>query len=404
MDSGNRISHVDAPQCHSVKSKQNRKERCTAPATHGDFCGNHYRNPSRWTPGSPDTIAKRVKRRKKLKQLAEDLEVAVRKVQRWYRLVRCGFRLGLHGIAYYDRSLCTNDADFFSTDPVTDISGHMFISYQDADKHVYGFDIRSIYTLIHRARLEGDIASNPFTRTPFSEETAGKITGLVKWLRDRRLPTEWAPLEPPTPEQQWRMKIVDLFKEIDSLNYYSSPDWFIGLDQRGQRKFYSELYSIWMERAGLSNLQKNTIVPQHQQRIFRHPPWALMDQSMESLQRMNTNTIRCLIMTAEDRNDRILGAMYVVSTLTLVNAQARDAYPWLYESVFVGPIFQNYVADVPLRNGLLGIQWLRELLTLRADPPLLRLPAPAMDESHQEEAEAEAEAEEDDDSSSSDDE
>jgi len=402
MDVPDRISHVsEYPQCHSVKSKQNRKERCIAPATHGDFCGNHYRNPSRWTPGSPDTIAKRVKRRKLVKKKAEDTEVAVRKVQRWYRSVHGRYGLRLHGIAYHVRNLCTNDADFFSTDPVSDISGHMFFSYQDVDKHVYGFDIRSVYTLLHRARLEGELAFNPFTRTPFSELTTARIMNLVKWLRNRHFPTEWAPLEPPTPEQQWRMKIVDIFKEIDALNYYSSPDWFIGLDPRGQRKFYSELYSIWTERAGLSNFQRNAIVPQYHQRIFRHPPWALMDQSMESLQRMNTNTIRLLITSAEDRNDRILGAMYVVSTLTLVNSQAREAYPWLHESVFIGPVFHNPVISIQPRFGLLGIQWLRELLAVRADPPLLRLPSPALANEVAQEEEEEGEEEEDTESESS---
>ena len=377
MESADRISHVVENQCHSVKSKKNMKERCTNTASHGDFCGIHYKNPTRWTPGSPDSIAKRVKRRKKMLERAEALEIATERVQRWYRFRRGFYRLRLHGPAIHARTLCTNDADFFSTDPVVDISGHMFFSYRDADKHVYGFDIRSVYTLLHRARLEGGIAFNPFTRTPFSEATMAKISTHVKWLRNRQFPTEWAPLEPPTPEQQWRMKIVDIFKEIDSLNYYSSPDWFIGLDQRGQRKFYSELFYIWTDRAGLSNVQKSAIVPNHAQRIFRHPPWALAEQSMESLQRINTHTIRVLITSAEDRNDRILGAMYVVSTLTLVNDQAREAYPWLHESVFVGPIFQNRIVEVPVRNGVLGIQWLRELLAIRMDPPLLELPGPA---------------------------
>ena len=376
MESADRISHVVENQCHSVKSKKNMKEQCTNTATHGDFCGIHYKNPTRWTPGSPDSIAKRVKRRKRMLERAEALEVAAGQVQQWYRFRRGFYRVRLHGPAIYARTLCTNDADFFSTDHVADISGHMFFSYQDADKHIYGFDIRSVYTLLHRARLEGTVAFNPFTRTPFSEAMMTKISAHVKWLRDRTCANECAPLEPPTPEQQWRMKIVDIFKEIDALNYYSSPDWFIGLDQRGQRKFYSELFYIWTDRAGLSNVQKSTIVPNHLQRIFRHPPWALADQTMESLQRINTNTIRILITSAEDRNDRILGAMYVVSTLTLVNEQAREAYPWLHESVFVGPVFQNRIVEYPVRNGLLGIQWLRELLAIRMDPPLLELPGP----------------------------
>ena len=281
-----------------------------------------------------------------------------------------------HGVAVFVRELCTNDSDFFSTDAVKDIERSMFFSFQDADHHVYGFDIRSIYTLIHRARIEGESAANPYTRTPFSPPVLARVHTLVQWLQARSIPTEWAPLVPPTPEQQWRMKIVDLFTEIDSLNYYSSPDWFIGLDGREQYKFYSELYSIWTERAGLSHAQKATLVPQHATRLFRHPPWAMMDQPLEALQRINTGIIRAMISSAEDRNDRILGAMYVVSALTLVNDTARTAYPWLYDSVVEG----FAAPPMEVHHGLFGIRWLRDILNFRHDPmPLLRLPPPAAD-------------------------
>ena len=89
--------------------------------------------------------------------------------------------------------------------------------------------------------------------------------------------------------------------------------------------------------------------------------------------------IRLMICSAEDRNDRILGAMYVVSTLTLVNEQARTAYPWLYESVSGIP------AAVPVDDrrftlgNLIGVGWLGELIALaeRERVPPLRLPPPA---------------------------
>jgi len=389
MEAPDRISHVGGedtpPTCKSVKSKKNTKEPCDRHATHGDFCGLHYKNPRRWVPGSPDSIAKRVRRRRLLKKELLDQKQVALKILRWFRFHK-GYLLHCrHGPAVFVRELCTNDTDFFSTDALKDVETSHFFSFQDADHHVYGFDLRSIHTLIHRARVEGDTPTNPFTRTPFSPSVLERVATLVGWLQTRFLPTEWAPLVPPTPEQQWRMKIVDLFTEIDSLNYYSSPDWFIGLDVRGQYKFYSELYSIWTERAGLSSAQKATLVPQYTARLFRHPPWALTDQGIESLQRINTGVIRLLITSAADRNDRILGAMYVVSALTLVNDAARTAYPWLYESVFDGfaPVAREAAAAAAadLHRGLFGIQWLRTILNFRHDPmPLLRLPPPAAED------------------------
>ena len=142
--------------------------------------------------------------------LLPDIEsTSASKIQSWYSAVHCLRLIRRHGIAYFDRSLTTNDTDFFSTDAVKDISGVMFFSYCDEDKHVYGFDIRSIYTLIQRARISGETPLNPFTRASIPGPIIRKVLSLTKWLDEKHFPTEWAPLAPPTPEQQWRMKVVD---------------------------------------------------------------------------------------------------------------------------------------------------------------------------------------------------
>jgi hypothetical protein len=311
---------------------------------------------------------------------------AITKIKGWWRLYH-GLRVRrIHGPAYWWRALCTNDSDFFSTDAVGDISGVTFYSYKDTDNQIYGFDVRSIYTLLYRARTGGEGAKNPFTRTALPAFVGHQVQALVRELARRKLPTEWAPLAPPTPEQQVRMKIVDAFSRIDELNYYSSPDWFLELDAGGHRRFYCHLHDIWFIRANLSQAQRNLIVPGYATRLFRTPRWALADQGLEALQRINLGLIRALIGSATDRNDRILGAMYVVSTLTLVCNGARVAYPWLDESVMEEAPAVPLVAHrhAPLAN-LLGIGWLNDLLALRAeleggapDPvPALALPPPA---------------------------
>jgi hypothetical protein len=79
--------------------------------------------------------------------------------------------------------------------------------------------------------------------------------------------------------------------------------------------------------------------------------------------------------------------MYVVSTLTLVNEDARRAYPWLYESVYdtsapESPPPREATAHdgererVPFLN-FLGIQWIQDLLRADTLPPL-RLPPAAV--------------------------
>jgi hypothetical protein len=93
------------------------------------------------------------------------------------------------------------------------------------------------------------------------------------------------------------------------------------------------LFDIWNFRAGLNNQQKNAIVPQYHQKLFKYSPFTVSNQAIGTIQKINMNAIRLLISSAADRNDRVLGAMYVVTAFTMVNRQARIAYPWLYESV-----------------------------------------------------------------------
>ena len=401
------ISHVRMPAieeavrtCENIKSRKDPKKPCANPATHGAYCGLHFKHPHPWTPPSPkhaaaaataraasvnETVGARVRCRK---GNAAAAAAAAAKVQGWWRLRRGLSIYRIHGPAGNARDLCVNDSDFFSTDALVDISGIMFFSYADTDGRIYGFDVRSLHTLLYRARQEGEAALNPYTRAEVPTKVARDVSARVRWLTRRRLPTEWAPLLPPTPDQRMRMKVVDLFAHIDSLSYYSSPDWFIGLDARGQRRFYAFLYDIWAVRAGLSIEQKSAMVPQFPRRIFRTPLFATRTMELEELQRLNLSTIRVMTSSASDREDRVLGAMYVISALTLVCAGAQTAYPWLYESVADGvpapavpavaaaPVVAA-AAAAAAEGGLLrnGLGWLIDLLAAaREEVPPLELP------------------------------
>jgi len=367
------INEITYETCENIKSRRFPQQKCKNPATHGKYCGIHHKHPVRWEPRFAPIVT-----RLKL-QSAET-------IHKWFRIWLPFRKLRRHGIGFWDRTVHTNDTDFFSTDALKDIDASYFFSFRDTDNHMYGFDVRSIFTIVHRARINGEEALNPYNRSPITTPIKRRIMILIQWLEKRRLPTEWAPLQPPTPEQQWRMKVVDLFTKIDELNYYSSADWFINLNRQDQRKFYNEIHAIWTHRAGLTIQEKNTIVPHYLHSLFRHPPWALIDQPLESLQKINMNVIRMLITSAADKNDRILGAMYVVSALTLVCEQAKNAYPWLYESVFDEYTPHNTAPPITLGN-YFGSGFWSNLISITAripsnthvagtPPPPLTLPPP----------------------------
>lgn len=372
--------------CKNIRSKKRTDERCTNPATHDDYCGVHHKHPVPWIPSSPETIAKRVKthrRKASKKQSAKTAVAAAQTIQKWTRQMLGIQKFMLHGPAYHMRALSTNETDFFSTDLVVDISGTYFFSFRDIDTHVYSFDIRSINTIIQKAKIASELPQNPYNRNTIPKYIIRKILRLVKSLQNRRLETEWEPLVPPTPQQQVQMKVVDLFSKLNDLNYYTSPNWFIELTFEGQRKLYSEMYEIWTNRAGLNSVQKNAIVPNFSSRLFRCTPWLVMDSTLESYQKLNMNVIKLLISSAEDRNDRIVGAMYVVSALTVVSRGARAAYPWLYESMgnrFTNEFEYNH-APPRTGGGIGGLFGFAHFFNIfyndgPAAPPPLALPPP----------------------------
>jgi hypothetical protein len=218
------LSHVSDNTCKSVRSKKKINEKCKNPAIHeGSFCGLHNKNPILWVPNIRSLGSGRTQKRAVMTE-------AGLKIAKWYKSVRGLFFVRRQGIGYWDRSILTNDSDFFSTDPIQDIRGIMFISYKDEQNHVYGFDIRSLHSLYIRAEQTEEEPQNPFTRREFPDWLAAKKDKMIAILTKRKISAEWIPIQPPTPEQQWRMKVVDLFHKIDELNYYSSPDWFIGLN------------------------------------------------------------------------------------------------------------------------------------------------------------------------------
>jgi len=361
-------------KCKNIKSKRSPKIRCPNMATHGEYCGIHYKHPNPWEP----TITSPGRIRRITKRAAETvvLATAAAKIQQWFRDTIGRHNVRTRGPAYYSRTLCINDVDFFSTDPISDISGSLFFSYKDNKQHVYGFDLRSITTLITN-NGDDETIENPFNRDTIPIAIVRKVQKLVRKRTAHGLTTEWEKLEPSTPIQQYRMKIVDLFQIIDELNYYSSPEWFLNLTLAEHQKFYRQLYAIWTYRANLTANQKRQIVPNYATALFKHSPFIVGTFPIERIQKVNMGVIRVMITSAEDRNDRIIGAMYIISTLTLVCNPAREAYPWLYESVLAHEdVIMEPVHPQVHFFGLGG--WLNDIFNIAVPQPMppLLLPPP----------------------------
>ena len=141
-----------------------------------------------------------------------------------------------------------------------------------------------------------------------------------------------------TPQQRFRQHVLGLFQTINALGHYSDPDWFITLTYEQHITFLRELIDIWNYRAELSPQMRRTIYPPYGDPFPQYVLGWVTHQfyvylSPENIININLTVIERFITSAVAEADRCLGSNFILCALTLVSIPAREALPWLYQSV-----------------------------------------------------------------------
>lgn len=353
---------MEPPSCKNIRSRRLPDQRCPNPAVHGEYCGIHFKHPIPFKSKARMSIDET-----DMNSIVVPIapESHVRKIQRWWRLhgrIRMFIR---QGPAKWLRGISTNDTDFYSMEDISGLSGENLFSFVENDKLVYAFDIRSIASLFEKHDISGN-PINPYTRQVFSEKIIKKAKNYIRWCRKKNVDTRWAPIDAENPEQKFKLKVIDLFQKIDELSYYTNPDWFLSLSADNLRCFYVELHDIWFHRAELTQEMRYTIIPPPAYPFKYSIREIVAQKSIDFLRKVDMEMIRMFIEASPHRSDRVLGAMYIVTVLTLVNKKCRDTYPWLYESASPGIYSRYQIFTNPGANLLLG--------PFPPLPPLIALP------------------------------
>lgn len=257
------------------------------------------------------------------------------KIQKSFRgkLIRDYFRI--KGPAFLNRKLCINETDFLSLDNVTNISNNQFFSFKDSDNTVYGFDICSIYNLILQ---NGNRTQNPYNRKEIPREiieNARNTIRLSKLLKIKLIVDVEDETDKMSEKKKQEMKILNIFSKIDELGNYSDAKWFTTLDKNRIVRFLHELYEIWNYRAQLSNSTKCEICPPHG-RPFRQNIFVNINNihtfSFDSLKKISISIMENLLLNGISKDSKSLGAYYILGALTIVNNNAAESLPWLYQS------------------------------------------------------------------------
>lgn len=93
------------------------------------------------------------------------------------------------------------------------------------------------------------------------------------------------------------------------------------------------MMDIWNYRAQLIDTVKREICPPYGDPYRNINVYILPRLDSIELQEMSLNLIDKLINYGINQSSKALGANFVLCALTLVNQDAANALPWLYESV-----------------------------------------------------------------------
>jgi hypothetical protein len=240
----------------------------------------------------------------------------------------------LHGPASMNRKLCTNSDDFVSMEPVEEINFHQFISYKDKDEFIYGFDINSLHNLFLKTN---DDIKNPYNRNLIPESLFKNIRSLIRIGKILNINIKLNfddDTKNVSSEKAIELRALTLFQNIDSLGNYSNANWFLSLNRNQLIKFIRELMDIWNYRAQLPIQTKRNICPPIGD-PFRNLSiqYINVEQNLWNVKKVLLEVMEKMINSGVDKDNKALGAYYVLGALTLVNSEAATSMPWLFQSV-----------------------------------------------------------------------
>lgn len=247
--------------------------------------------------------------------------------------------ISLHGPAFQNKSLCTNSSDFFTLDDVNDIPSHQFISICDEDGFIYGFQISSLYHLFHSKKNNdpNEPILNPYNRKPLNNTILNNMIQISKIGQLLHIPIHlFEPInieKNVTETKVVEFKALDLFQYINSLGNYSSLTWFLSLSKRELIYFYRELVDIWKYRAKLPAKTKKEIYPPHGNPFCHVCCQSFLDEP--NIANIQFDILKCMenmVYYCRNNELRKLGALYILGSLTIINREAANALPWLYDS------------------------------------------------------------------------
>ena len=207
---------------------------------------------------------------------------------------------------------CNNTEDFYTYDPLNEISPKYFFYYKDLNNFIWGFDIRSLIKLISMNY------PNPYTTEVIPESVIKEVKNKIKSLKRTSSFEDINEVILRDKKTTIKQKAVDLFSDIELNGYSCEINWFFDLSGRRLKELYKQLEDLWNYRAQLSQEIKRSICPPDGQ-VFTTPVSEILHYNCkEDLQELILHDVS-KFKNAINPSDKKLGYMYFIIGLSMVS-------------------------------------------------------------------------------------
>lgn len=254
-------------------------------------------------------------------------------------------------------------------EPLNEIDNDYFFSFVDEKQITYGFNVTSLIEMFKRSNK-----TNPYNRQTLSKDVINNIISLynlsfilcpnfskqnlpyklpnTKPINIRRRVSnniDYSPITRPITsmedlERYNRIRTIrnnpidyrinELFIEIDLLGNYTNREWIDNLELRDYIRLYRKLYEIWYYTSALTREMQNNICPYYSpfEGIFTRPVLHSEIQ-FDQIKMACVIVIENLVYSGINIDFRKIGTLHALTALTFVSQGARQAMPYLYESI-----------------------------------------------------------------------
>lgn len=269
-------------------------------------------------------------------------------IQKYIRRYIVLLTFKLRGPAVKNKSICVNNSDFYTLEPLDEINIKNFYSFID-EGFIYGFHIESLIKLFKKTGT----TINPYNRKKIDYNNVKKIYQLYK-LSNILFKNETKKIENVNQNNRFEnsennntlmdsvfeklqelalksdeQRIQEIFIEIDLLGNYTNSNWFSYLSNNSVSNFTTCLYEIWNYRSEMTFITRSQICPYYNPFLHR---LSRINRN-ENIKKYCITVLENIVFSGGDIEYRKLGVMHILTALTIISEPARNALPWLYESI-----------------------------------------------------------------------